>query len=166
MRPLDLGVWACGGLGYWELAIPSGVSCEPFMGYLSGVDNRFGLFLRTSTPRQIFWWGAPTPTEAGSTTVAAANGHYYGQRSSATVRQLWRDASLVGTSPTTSDTAPGADIVQLTLMGATYTDTRAVSSYHSGRCALAYLTDGTLTSGEVTALHSALSGWLTAISRS
>ena len=160
-----LGVWGNGGVGYWELSMPMGVSSTPLMGYSYSPDARYGLFLRTSTPRQLFWWGAATPTEAGSTSVAATNGHYYGQRSSNTVRQLWADASLVGTSSTTADNTPDSDIVLMSLMGSVVSDTRVVDTYHLGRCGIAYFTDGTLTETEVSSLHTALAGWMSAAGR-
>lgn len=167
IRPTDIAIWNRGGLGYWELNIPSAIDCEVFGGYRSSEDNRFQIFLRTSTPRQLFWWGSPSNANAGSTVEAAGNNHYLGQRtgSSPGSCSLYKNGIIVGSSSTSADSAPGADIVKLTLMGATFTDTQTVSTYHSGRCGIAYLSDGTLTTGEIYSLHTGISGWMHYIGR-
>ena len=167
VTPADCGLWECGGLGYWELEIPAGASCEVFGGYTASPDARYSLFLRTATPRQLFWWGDPSATNSGSTVDAAVNGHYYGQRSGSAAGScvLYRDGVQVGAASAASDTAPNAGVIRITLMGHVLYDSRTVSSYHLGRCGLAYLTDGTLTAGEVASLHSAFAGWMSSVGR-
>jgi|GEM_PF-4012860 len=151
--PGQLGSGSNGGFGYWENSIDfTGTSVEPVGCYNSGGTNRFVLDLRSNV--RSFRWGN-AGNGAGDST-AATNGDYYGQRSSATSRELFKDGASLATN-TTSDSASGASDRGIRLMGA---DENGTITYWKGRCAVAYFTDGTLTSTEVADLHTLLNTYL------
>lgn len=147
----QLGVSANGGLGFWERNWGAGNGVEPIGSYDSaGIpDRRFVIDLRSTL--QNFRWGAPGNPAGSSTT--AINAHYYGQRSSATLRRMYRDGVHLGADSTTSDTASGGNERPITVMGNAMNPT---APYWKGRCAVAYMTDGTLTDAEVLDLHNLL----------
>ena len=120
--------------------------------YGSASGTRFVLDLRSNL--RSFRWGGPA--NAPGDTTAAGNGHYYGQRSSATLRELFFNASSLGTN-TTSDSASESGLNKIQLLAC---NENGPQLHWNGRCAVAYLTDGTLTSGEVATLHSVLSTYL------
>lgn len=151
MKPSELGASNNGGLGYWENNISfAGPSEAPIGRYNILLDNRFLIDLR-STLRAFRWGGAGN---GASEAVAADNAHYYGQRSIATDRSLYRNGTLLATN-TVSDPTAGAGDKDIQLMGGD-----GIS--WAGRCAVAYVTDGTLTAGEITALHALLNTYLIA----
>lgn len=142
-----------GGLGFWERNLGLGTNVEP-MGYYTSGGDRFVLDLRNNMQR--FRWGNASGTEAGPGTTAT-NGHYYGQSTSDTLREIYKDGSSLGTNGTSSSvTNPSSDIVFV--MGCN----QATDVPWKGRCAVAYLTDGALTSGNISALHTLLNTYLIA----
>lgn len=152
IRPSQLGVARNGGIGWWEnnyAAASAGV--EPIGSYSPSGAERFVVDLRSSI--ESFRWGVAA--NGASRGVAASNGHYYGQRSGLTARDLFRNGALIGTS-TVSDAAAEANPRTIYIMAVN----AAATAYWRGRCACAYLTNGTLTSSEIAALHTILSAQL------
>lgn len=144
-----------GGIGWWEAVATAAGNVEPY-GCSDNGDNRYVLDIRSAF--EAFRWG--NAANYAQTTGARQAAHYYGQRSSATSRVLYRDGVAVA-SNTASDGAAG-NTVELALGGANYAGT-----YYpwTGRCKVAYLTDGGLTTDEVEALHSILADLIAATGR-
>jgi hypothetical protein len=137
------------GMGFWERNIGFGTNVEPIGCYDTSNTERYVIDLRSTLQR--FRYGAPTGSQAGPSTTAS-NGHYYGQRSSATLRKIYKDGTDLGANGTSSDTAGGSNTQNIFVMGCNAgTDTP-----WKGRCAVAYLTDGSLSDADVAALHTLL----------
>jgi len=145
----DLG--SNGGLGWWELDAPVGLNVM-LGGYRSTTSA--GFILYTSSGFIRFRWG--TSANGVNTTLPMENAHYYGQRSAATLREIFKDGTSLA-SNTTSDAATGTGEQMVRLMGG-QRDTETF--YWGGRCAVAYMTDGTLDAGEVADLHALLNTYL------
>lgn len=140
IKPSQLGTSNNGGLGYWENNIGFGSNVEPMGCYASG-SNRFVLDLRNSL--QAFRWGvAGNGASFGST---ASNAHYYGQRSSSSSREIFKNGASLATN-TTGDTTSGASDTDIAIVGSLEP---AVTPW-LGRCAVAYMTDGTMGSADIT----------------
>lgn len=156
IAPGELGISNSGGMGFWERDIGLGTGVEPMGCYPAG-DNarRFVLDLRSSMQR--FRWGATTGSEAGPGTTASS-AHYYGQRSSATLRRIYKDGTALSPDGTSSDAATNAGLSDIRVMGCV-THTGALS-YWKGRCAVAYLTDGTMSDTDVSDFHTLLDTYL------
>lgn len=153
--PASIGSGNNGGLGWWETNFTGAGNVEPMGSYKqnNAPDCRFVLDIRPA--RGAFFWGEPT-TAIGDAT-AGSNAHYYGQRSSATDRRIYKDGVLKATA-TGSDLATGSSDNNILICGADGGNV-GITSW-PGRCAVAYLTDGTLTDAEVTALHTLLDTYL------
>lgn len=138
-----------GGIGYWENNINfSGTDSTAMgMGIPGPPDTRFFIDLRPAL--RVFSWG-----NYGNRLfpgLAGVNGHYYGQRNHEDT-----SFSLNGTS---FATGTAADIIPppantLKLMGWSFAGT---DYFWAGRCACAYVADGTLTTPEIADFHSLLS---------
>lgn len=158
IKPSQVGSSGNGGIGYWERATANG---DIFMGVRnsSGGFNIFELFFRKSAAfggeHQLFRWG-DVANFAGSASGFSA-GHYYGQRSAATLRELFRDGSSLFTN-TTSDPAAGASTYNMFVCGAVNNDGSPL--YGIGRCGVVYFTDGILTAAEVSQFHTLLQTYL------
>jgi hypothetical protein len=146
-----------GGLGWYERNIGFGGGTEPIGSYRnSGPDSyRYVIDLRTSFQR--FRWGNAGPTQAGPTTTAA-NGHYYGQRSSSTLRRIYKDGLSLGSDSTGSEAVDGENDLTIYVMGS-HESLGAFASW-KGRGACAYMTDGSLTDSEVLDFHNLLNAYL------
>lgn len=153
IKPGQLGTTNNGGLGYWENNINLAGHVEPIgcYGALPN-DNRYVIDLRSNL--RYFRWGYPI--NGGGDTGVATNGHFYGQRSSATNRQLFFNGSSVGIN-TTSDSTENANENNIYIMG---NNVRGTPTPWPGRGALIYFTDGTLTAEEVIDFHSILTDYL------
>lgn len=143
---------ARGGLGYWENNIDfGGTSKEPMGVYNAGLTTRYVLDLRSTF--QAFRWGVPPSAAQQSTT--AVNGHYYGQRSSATSREIFLNGLSIATNSSADLTDAGVSNIKL--MGCNQGGSLV---YWKGRCAVSYMTDGMLSSAQVVELHSILQTYL------
>lgn len=148
---LNAGSPRRGGFGFWERNIGLGTNVEP-MGVYDAGGARFCLDLRATFQR--FRWGHVTNSQAGPATTAT-NGHYYGQSFSDSLREIYKDGSALGTNGTSTETTtPDTSIVFV--MGCN----ASIDTPWKGRCAVAYMTDGTLTSGNIAALHTLLGTYL------
>ncbi len=152
----QLGVTNNGGLGYWETNISFGTNVEPVGAYNSAVNQRFVLDLRNNI--RAFRWGVAS--NGGGDSSAATNGHYYGQRPSATERTCYFNGLSIGTN-NANDTTSGLGDQTLVIVGS---HEIPVTPW-PGRCGCAYFTDGTLTTDEITDFHNLLAGYLMAPSK-
>ena len=154
INPSQLGAGNNGGIGFWEVNWGAGTGVEPMGMYTNLVTgNRAAIDMRTT--QETFRWGAPANYTGILTT--ASNGHLYGQRSSATARKIYKDGTQSGSTNTTSD--PGTDLQERTIyiMGVNHP---SGTTYWKGRCAVAYMTDGTLSDSDASALHTLLGTYL------
>ncbi len=152
IKPSQLGGTNNGGLGWWENNINLAGNVEPIGTYDATASFRYVLDLRSTL--ESFRWG--NPSNSASTGSTAINAHYYGQRSSNILRELFRDGSSLATN-TTSDGASGTADHTIIVVGA---DDQTSIAPWPGRCAVAYMTDGSLTSGQVAELHTLLNDFL------
>jgi len=133
----------------------SGVSPMGCYSSTNSPDQRFVLDLRSSFQR--FRWGGVTNNQAGPATTTSS-GHYYAQRSSSTLRRIYKDGASLGNDGTNSDAASRANEQSIILMGAKING-GSVETW-KGVCGVAYLTSGDLTDGEVSDLHFLISVYL------
>lgn len=148
-----------GGLGWWEVNWGAGTGVVPIGATsFNATDLRYVIDGRSNV--QSFRWGVPA-NGAGDTNTFS-NGHYYGQRSSASLRQLFKNGAPQGTDNTTTDgNAPSAETLDLWVMGWNrFSAGTPAPTYWKGTGAVAYLTDGTLTTTEAAALHAILRDYL------
>ncbi len=141
IKPSQIGSSSNGGLGWWENNISFGGNVEPMGTYSNDFANRFVLDFRSNV--ENFRWG--NAGNGAGTANTAINAHYYGQRSSVTNRELFRNGVSLGTN-STSDSATGASNHNMYIMGV-YDGS---NTPWPGRCALVYYTDGTLSQTEIT----------------
>lgn len=157
IRPAQLGRGlntSNGGIGYWELSINAGGTTTGVMGCIE--TDRYYLDLRTATATEFFGWGSSGNMPNGG--VIATSVHYYGQRSSATRRDIFRSGVSVANN-TTNDAAGNApfDSRTIRLLGL---DSTGTILYNAGRCGLSYMTDGSLTDAEALDMHNCLNTYL------
>jgi hypothetical protein len=151
ITPAQLGTSNSGGIGYWENNIDfTGTADNCPMG-CRGAANTQNFMAEVYSSARGVMWGA-VANRAGDST-AATNGHYYGQRSSATLREAFFNGASLGTN-TTNDTATGAGDATIYVMG--QHKNSGLNLFWKGRCAAAYLTDGTMTAGEIAAFDALL----------
>lgn len=151
IKASQLGTSNSGGLGWFENNFGSFSNVEPIGSYSGDGTNRFVLDLRTTL--RAFRWGN-AGNGAGDST-SAANADYYGQRNGASSRELFLNGSSVATQ-TSSDSTAGAGDVTIYICGVN----DGSASAWGGRCVVAYMTNGTLSSGDVTALHTLLNTYV------
>jgi hypothetical protein len=152
IRGDQLGVSNNAGIGYWENEIDFGGSAvEPMGMYKEGAspDNRFVLDIRATV--RAFRWGAASTYAYDN--IAPGNSNFYGQRSGSTSRTIYVDGVSKATN-TTDDSANGAADNTIRMLGCKEGPYGTV--YWKGRFAVAYMTDGTLTSTEILDLHNAI----------
>lgn len=152
VKPSQLGSSANGGLGFWENNIVTGANSEPMGCYNTAGSNRFVLDLRASL--RSFRWGSPGNSAGDGS--ASTNGNFYGQRSSAVLRELFFAGASLGTN-TTSDATTGSSDQNIFIVGSNESGT---PTPWPGRCACAYMTDGTLSPADAADLDTLLSTYL------
>jgi hypothetical protein len=160
IKPSQIGTSDNGGLGWYERNIGFGSNVEPIGAYglsTSTPVSRFVLDLRSSI--QKFRWGDTLGTPAGPATTAT-NGHYYGQRSSTTLRRIYVDGTSLGSDGTGADAVAGINDQTILVMGSR--DSSGLKTSWKGRGACAYLTDGTMSDADVAAFHTLLGTYLIA----
>lgn len=160
LTPAALGTGSNGGLGFWEKNIAfTGVGALiAYSLQTAGSPVNYDYFyISAGASSSEFAWNINTGALFTTYGTASTNGHYYGQRASATSRTLYKDGASVATT-SGSDSAPGATGGTFFIMGTNRVG--AATGYHAGRCAVAYMTDGTLTAAEITALHTLLQTYL------
>lgn len=156
VSPLNFGSGAQNiGFGFWERNWGAGTGVEPMGCYeASNGNNRWCLDLRASFER--FRAGNVTNSQAGPASTASS-AHYYGQRFSSTLRRIFKNGTTLGSDGTTLDiiAAVGDEVY---VMGCNQNG--ASVTYWKGRCAVAYITDGSLADADVAALHTLLDTYL------
>lgn len=155
--PSLLGTGGCGGLGWWPSEAYSAGEEEP-IGCANASDHRYFLDLRGSFV--AFRWGSNTYAAQTSSQVRSGD-DYYGQRSSASSRALYKNGGLL-VENNQNDTTTIESSRSIVLGGADYN-----GRFYQwvGRCKVAYMTDGTLTPAEITSLHNALAAFVAATGR-
>lgn len=148
LKPGQLGTSNNGAYGWWENNINLSGNVEPMGCYGSG--DRYVIDLRSLF--RVYSWGS-FGNNAGQV-MAATNGHYYGQRISATNRSLYFNGSFLGTNGN-NDTATTANDSTIRFVGSNGGDPA-----WPGRCAMAYLTDGTMTVDEISDFDATLRAYL------
>ncbi len=148
----DLGTSSESGIGWWENNINLAGNVHPMGNYALGLlgQYRYVLDLRSFTRSYVY--GA-TATNACGQAVSAVNGHYYGQRNSGSIRKIFLGGSQISTN-----TFVGAEngVGSQTIVVCGNSNQSGAYEPWPGRCAVAYMTDGTLTDGEVATLHQIL----------
>lgn len=139
------------GVGAWYLTISGTIRS---VGSLSATSGGRLYALDIGTANERFWWGDGN-TATASGVPATANNHYYGQRSSATNRKLYKNAAQIATGSLNSD-AVGITDVNASFMGVTGNG----NEFYGGRVAFCYYTDGTLTTDEISDFHAVLANFL------
>lgn len=153
IKPAQLGTSANAGLGFWENNFPGSPSQTDAMGcYDNSGLNRLTIDLRPTV--QIFFWGAGATNANQSAT--GVNADYFGQRSSATSRKIFVNGSLITTN-SASDTPTGLSDRNILIVAG---DESGTINYWPGRCAVAYMTDGTLSDADAADFHTLLSTYL------
>lgn len=152
IKPGQLGSSNSGGLGYWESNFASSGNSEVMGNIDSAGTSRYVLDMRAA--RRFFSWS--NAANAANENVAADNADFYGNRANATSRKLYRNGTLLDTN-TTSDTATGASDYNILIVGSN--DSGSVLPAGS-RCAVAYMTDGTLSDADAADLHTLLTDYL------
>lgn len=156
IKPSELGASNSGGIGYWENNIDfTGTEASKPSGARNTAATNFFAVQTHSTLSGGFYWGA-TANRAGPVTGTGTNGHYYGERASATSREIYKDGTSMGLANTTSDATSGASDNNIWVMG--FNDTSG--TYWKGRCACAYLTDGTMGATNAAAFDTLLRTYL------
>lgn len=149
-----------GGLGFWErdIGLGTGTECMGAHGSILFDAKRFVLDLRSGLT--FFSWG--DPNNRAQEVTAGTSSHYYGQCNGAASRKFYKDGAQVGAENTVNDPASGATSEPLYVMGVNYENSLAGGGFVAwkGRCAVAYMTDGTLTDTEIANLHTLLDTYL------
>lgn len=148
----QIGTSSNAGLGYWENNISFGANNEPIGCYDNSDSNRYCIDLR-NTPFRVMRYGNPSNFAGDS--VTPINAHYYAQRVSATNRTLYVNAISIGTNAT-NDSASGAGDKTIYIVGVH----NSLAQAWPGRCAVAYLTDGSLTDPEIADFDTTLRNYL------
>lgn len=151
-KPSQLGTSNNGGLFWWELAWGNGSNVEPMGAYgtNNSPDERFVLDLRSSL--QWFRWGGVSNAAGPATTTS--NGFYFGQRSSATLRRIYKDGASLGSDSTASAPATRASNEFMNVHGVRLSSSGGpYNAPWKGRGGLAGFGDGTFTDAEVLELY-------------
>lgn len=160
IKPSQLGTGSNGGIGFWENNL-SFSATGALIAYSLQTDpnpNNYDYFyISAGSSASEFAWNVNTGAFFTTYSTPSVNGHYYGQRASATSRTLYLNGTSVAVT-TGSNGAPGASGGNFFILGTNRVG--ASTGYHNGRCAVAYMTDGTLTGAEVTAFNTLLQTYL------
>lgn len=145
-----------GGIGFWDRNPAPGTNTVPIGCGNAASSNRFILDLRTASAVRGFCFGSPS--FYASLSVAAVAAHYYGQRpAGGTTSEFYQNGQLTGLQYP-SDTPTGTGDLNMLVMG--YLSTTGTRLTWLGRCAVAYVTDGSFTAQEVEDLHQILNDLL------
>jgi hypothetical protein len=147
-KPSELGASNSGGYGWWDLNAEGDVGTTyAVMGM--GANNGTDYYVLRSHPSPYtdLIWGKTA--NAPNSATFATQVHWYAQRSSSTLREIYQNGALL-VSNTTADATAGAGDRNIQLFG---WDLSSGRQYYKGRCGVCYMTDGTLTATEVADLH-------------
>lgn len=147
----DIGTGNNGGIGFWDTNVS--ISETSYLcGALETDGTQYNFYFASGLT--FFGWGSGAGTDA-SVAVTPTNGHFYGQSSSTTSRELFKDGALL-VSDTDTATRTMVEDKFIVIMGDSFSGGRS----YLGRFACVYFTDGQLTSGEVASLNSLLQSYL------
>lgn len=148
--PSQLGTSSNGGYGYWENNISFGADSDMMGCYCNDSSRRYTLDMRTN-PLEILFWGNPSGDSCAGHTLPS-NSHYYGQRSSSANLRLYRSGALIASGSSNGATSMNERTIHV--VGAD--EGGSGLTFWAGRCALTYMTDGTMSASEVADFHSCL----------
>lgn len=151
VTPSGLGTSNNGGLGWWETSWQSIGACMGMFLNPGGGTRSFTMNPRGTTGE--FYWNQDIAGRGAIATGTYEEGHYYGQRSSPTSRELFFNGTLAASGNSDSDTGTGAGSKNILISGV---DASSGKFGWSGRAGCAYLTDGTMTADEVAEFHAVL----------
>jgi hypothetical protein len=155
IRANQLGSGNNGGLGYWENNYTGASNFELMGSYDSAGSNAYLLYADSAgSPRQLFCWGlfANYAVQASN----GSSGHYYGQRTSTSDRRLYKNGSQIAVNSTNDTAVSGISDATIRVLGSG----GHFLNYSSGRCAVAYMTDGTMSGADITDFHALLNTYL------
>ena len=156
VKPSELGASNNGGIGYWENNVNfTGTTVYQPAGCRNAAATHVYSTAIDAGYDGLFYWGAPGNFAGLAGT--GTNGHIYGERSSATSRELFKNGVSIGTN-TTNDATDGAGDNNIYVVG--YNVAPSPPLFWAGRCAVAYLTDGTMGATNAAAFHSLLLTYL------
>lgn len=160
-KPSELGSSNSGGIGCWPLT-----TATTAFGVVMGMGTNPGsgvqeYLIVVNGTTQSFKWGTSANQASRSDSNRIAD--FYGQRSSATSRELFENGVSVATD-TTSDSASAASTDDIRGMGSN-NSVFASPTFWDGACGLFYATNGTLTPTEISELHDILTAFMTATGR-
>ncbi len=139
-----------GGFGWWEGNMNITANSEAMGCYDLATADRRWIVNFNINGSAIFW--ATPGTHGAFSSNPAVNGHYYGQYD--TDRKWYIDGALAG-SDTSGFPAFANSRTDIYLVGSNE-DTFGGKAW-PGRCAISYLTDGTMTGAEIADWHTLLS---------
>lgn len=163
IRPREIAGTNLLGVGYWERNLNTGGGTTEVCGSYdpTTTSNRVGVLdLRTSGVNTFFSCGNVTNRTTGG--PVAGNHHYYGEKSSDSLRTLYVDGASSGTPNTTTDTEPQATPFNgyFALMGCQEWPASTGLQYNLGTCGAFYLTPGTLGATDAASFHTLLNTYL------
>lgn len=141
--------WGC---GYWERDWTLNNPNLAFIAYNSDGNAQGGIQM---IPGGVNFYSATETFNRYVYAPGAQNAHQYGQAQNGSI-SLYRDGSLAAQSSSLSITDPAFTERALKI------HTSEFGFTYKGRCAVAYLTDGTLTAAEIARLHAILDQYLIA----
>lgn len=143
IKPSQLHPSRNAGFGVWARDIGQSGASKDWVLASNGSFLGGGIYgLNLTTTHELFYFG----DDYNPSVNAASAGLYYGQRSSATDRRLYRNGAQVTVSAV-NDPANGVAGRNIWFMG--IEGAPGVDVFWAGRAGLAYLTDGTLTADEI-----------------
>jgi hypothetical protein len=143
--PDQLGSSHNGGMGYWEKDFNNG-GYRIGMSTTTGGGRTFGINLDVAT--KVLQWGDGNTLATGG--GSSMNNHYYGQRSNSANILIFQNGSQIGSNTSGVGLFDGIgdhNCLVFNVQGGTGPHTL---------CAVAYFTDGTMSSSEISDWHSLL----------
>lgn len=140
------------GIGYWERGWTANAPDLAFIAYNSDGNAQGGLQMQ---PAGVNFYSATETFNRYVYGATSQNAHHYGQAQVGTL-SIFADGAMTASSSSLAITDPAFTERALKIHTSEYGFT------YKGRCAVAYLTDGTLTAAEIAALHSLLNTYLIA----
>ncbi len=143
----SLGAGWNGGCGYYELAaVPA--NGFPIVAYDAGGED-FGILYGTTVI--FYYWG--TVVAPDTAVIVKGRGNFYEQRAAANDRKLWLDGVQVASSAAVINSTSTAHFTALR------GDANPAIDY-AGACGSLYLTNGTLSGGEIAAFDTILNDFV------
>ncbi len=144
IKPSQLGISSNGGIGLGVRTVGTGV----WVMASRTASQIYGLALYS---QELGYWGDSSGQYQSGVTPTAK--HYYWQRSSATLRQLYGNGIFIGSSTSAASVTEIATS-NICVLG------DGPTSKSDYQLSFAYMTDGTLTAGEIADFHTVIRQYL------